>query len=74
MSAIKALQREWLAAQQDPQAKLPTRLELAIVGVLAESAIDESDRYADTMIRRDKETPRWERDGRTGARDTGAQR
>lgn len=26
-----------------------------------------ADRYADAMIRRDKETPQWERDLKTGA-------
>ena len=64
-----ALMAAYEIAQQDKNAKLPTPLSCAIENILRLREEQEANEYANAMIKRDQETPRWEREVRTGGRD-----
>jgi hypothetical protein len=70
--SIRALRLAFEAAQLDPNVKMPTVLTATILALFALHEQDQVNLYANAMIKRDKEQPKWERDFRQGTKETDA--
>ena len=68
---IRALDKGMQAAALDPEAKIPSYLSAAIHVLLTMRTMTDAygNDYANAMVKRDLERPKWERDLATGAKD-----